>query len=576
VRFPGDGRSRERRSWTSYESAAKRAFVSLVQLEKRDGENYFAEVPAVPLLFLGRSPARYDQARSGLMMDIATEAETLPQTIPEALSEDRAANSGITPHRPLVFVAALSTIFMAAIEGTIVATAMPTIVGALGGIDLFSWIFGAYLLTQAILIPIYGRLADLYGRKPVLLFGIGVFLVGSVLCGLAWSMMSLIVFRILQGIGAGALIPVSQAVVADIYSGEARARVQGYISSTFGSAAIIGPMIGGVIATHISWRAVFWINVPLAIITAVLLIVALKENVQKRKHRIDYIGAGLMASATLIIMVALMHAETLSLGVLTLAFCAFDILIGALIFYESRITEPMIPVRLYRSRIIAAGNWVGVANGAITMAVIGFLSVYMQGLMGSSTIVSGLALGTISVLTPFGGFVGSRLVLRMPYRYSSTIGGVILVTGSVLLILLHPGANPLHPIIAVGLVGLGMGITNVSSVIALQANVDWTQRGAALSSVFFSRLIGQSFGSAVFGGIFNAGLANHGSFNGAEFVQLLQEGHQQIATIPGMQGVLDALAHSVHNIYLFSGLIGVLVLASALLFRSDLRLIERP
>jgi hypothetical protein len=162
----------------------------------------------------------------------------------------------------------------------------------------------------------------------------------------------------------------------------------------------------------------------------------------------------------------------------------------------------------------------------------------------------------------------------MPYRLSSAIGGVILVIGSVLLILLHPGANPLHPIIAVGLVGLGMGITNVSSVIALQANVDWTQRGAALSSVFFSRLIGQSFGSAVFGGIFNAGLANHGSFNGADFVHLLQEGHQQIAAIPGIQGVLDALAHSVHNIYLFSGLIGVLVLASALLFRSDLTLID--
>jgi multidrug resistance protein len=507
-------------------------------------------------------------------MDIATDVETRPQTSPIPPSGDRAADAGPPPHRSLVFIAALSTIFMAAIEGTIVATAMPTIVGALGGIDLFSWIFGAYLLTQAILIPIYGRLADIYGRKPVLLFGIGVFLVGSVLCGLAWSMMSLIVFRIIQGIGAGALIPVSQAVVADIYSGEARARVQGYISSTFGSAAIIGPMVGGLIATYISWKAVFWINVPLGIIAAVLLIIALKENVQKRKHRIDYIGAVLMASATLIIMVALMHAETLSLGALTLAFCAFDILLGALIFYESRITEPMIPVRLYRSRIIAAGNWVGVANGAITMAVIGFLPVYMQGLMGSSTIVSGVALGTISVLTPFGGFVGSRLVLRMPYRLSSAIGGVILVIGSVLLILLHPGANPLHPIIAVGLVGLGMGITNVSSVIALQANVDWTQRGAALSSVFFSRLIGQSFGSAVFGGIFNAGLANHGSFNGADFVHLLQEGPQKIAAIPGIQGVLDALAHSVHNIYLFSGLIGVLVLASALLFRSDLTLID--
>jgi multidrug resistance protein len=506
-------------------------------------------------------------------MDIATDAETHSQTIPVAPSQGRAENAGTPPHRPMVFVAALATIFMAAIEGTIVATAMPTIVGALGGIDLFSWIFGAYLLTQAILIPIYGRLADLYGRKPVLLFGIGVFLVGSVLCGLSWDMMSLIVFRVLQGIGAGALIPVSQAVVADIYSGEARARVQGYISSTFGSAAILGPLVGGLIATHISWKAVFWINVPLAIVAAALLIFALKENVQKRKHRIDYIGAMLMASATLIIMIALMHAETLSAGALTLAFCAFDILLAALIFYESRIAEPMIPVRLYRNRVVAAGNWVGVANGAITMAVIGFLPVYMQGLMGASTVISGVTLGTISVLTPFGGFVGSRLVLRMSYRLSSTIGGVILVTGSVLLILIHPGANASQPIIAVGLVGLGMGITNVSSVVALQANVDWTHRGAALSSVFFSRLIGQSFGSAVFGGIFNAGLAGRGSFNGNEFVHLLQEGHAQISNIPGIHDVLDALARSVHDIYLMSGLIAALVLASVLLFPSDLRLI---
>jgi EmrB/QacA subfamily drug resistance transporter len=507
-------------------------------------------------------------------MDIATDAETHSQLIPVTPSGDRAADAAPPPHRPMVFVAALATIFMAAIEGTIVATAMPTIVGALGGIDLFSWIFGAYLLTQAILIPIYGRLADLYGRKRVLLFGIGIFLVGSALCGFSWNMMSLIVFRVVQGIGAGALIPVSQAVVADIYSGAARARVQGYISSTFGSAAVLGPLVGGLIATHISWKAVFWINIPFGIIAAALLIVALKENVQKRKHRIDYVGAVLMASATLTIMIALMHAETLSPGALTLAFCAFDILLAALVFYESWISEPMIPVRLYRNRIIAAGNWVGLANGAITMAVIGFLPVYMQGLMGSSTIVSGLALGTISVLTPFGGFVGSRLVLRIPYRVSSTIGGVILVTGSILLVFLHPGANPLHPIIAVGIIGLGMGITNVTSVVALQANVDWKQRGAALSSVFFSRLIGQSFGSAVFGGIFNAGLANQGAISGNDFVHLFQEGHAQISNIPGIHDVLDGLARSVHDIYLLSGLIAVLVLASALLFRSDLRLIE--
>jgi EmrB/QacA subfamily drug resistance transporter len=507
-------------------------------------------------------------------MDIATDGDTFSQAIPASSSEDRKANTGPAPHRPMVFAAALATIFMAAIEGTIVATAMPTIVGALGGVDLFSWIFGAYLLTQAILIPIYGRLADLYGRKPVLLFGIGVFLVGSALCGLAWNMISLIAFRIVQGIGAGALIPVSQTVVADIYSGEARARMQGYISSTFGSAAIAGPMIGGLIATHVSWRAIFWINIPLGIIAASLLATALKEEVKKRRHHIDYVGAALLASATAILMVALIHADTFSIAVLAAAFGVSAMLVAALIFYESRTSEPMIPVRLYRDRLVAGGNWVGAANGAITMAVIGFLPVYMQGLMGSSTLMAGVALGAMSVLMPFGGFVGSRFVLRMSYRLSSTIGAVILVLGSTLLVWLHPGANPLHPIIAAGVMGLGMGITNVTSVVAIQANVEWSQRGAALSSVFFSRIIGQSFGSAVFGGIFNAGLAGRSSVNGNEFVHLLQEGHQRIADIPGVQGVLDALAHALHSIYLLSGLIATLVLAAVLTFPSTLKLLD--
>jgi EmrB/QacA subfamily drug resistance transporter len=507
-------------------------------------------------------------------MDVATDADTPPQTIPASPSEDRNAATGAPPHRPMVFAAALSTIFMAAIEGTIVATAMPTIVGSLGDVDLFSWIFGAYLLTQAILIPIYGRLSDLYGRKPVLLFGIGVFLVGSALCGLASNMISLIAFRIVQGVGGGALIPVSQTVVADIYSGEARARMQGYISSTFGSAAIIGPMIGGVIAIHISWRAIFWINIPLGIVAALLLTVALKEDVKKRRHHIDYIGAVLMASATTIIMIALVHADTFSIAILIGASCGSAMLVAALIFYESRTSEPMIPIRLYRNRLVAGGNWVGAANGAISMAIVGFLPVYMQGLMGSSTLVSGVALGAMSVLWPLGGFVGSRLVLRMSFRLSSTIGAVILVMGCALLILLHPGANPSQPIIAAGIIGLGMGITNISFVVAIQVNVDWSQRGAAMSSVFFSRIIGQSFGSAVFGGIFNAGLASGGSVNGNEFVHLLQEGHTQIANIPGIHDVLNALAHSLHSIYLLSGLIAVLELAAVLAFPSTLRLLE--
>ena len=274
-------------------------------------------------------------------------------------------------------------------------------------------------------------------------------------------------------------------------------------------------------------------------------------------------------------MIALIHADTFSIAALAGAFGVSALLIAALIFYESRTSEPMIPVRLYRDRLVAGGNWIGAANGAITMAVIGFLPVYMQGLMGSSTLTAGVALGAMSVLMPLGGFVGSRLVLRMSYRLSSTIGGVILVTGSTLLIWLHPGADPLHPIIAAGIMGFGMGVTNLTSVVAIQANVDWSQRGAALSSVFFSRIIGQSFGSAIFGGILNAGLANRGSVNGNEFVHLLQEGRQQITNVPGIQNVLDALAHSLHSIYLLSGSIAVLVLAAVLTYPAGLRLLEK-
>lgn len=508
-------------------------------------------------------------------MDIAVDAEASPsESLVRLSGDDETADTANSRHRPMVFVAALSTIFMAAIEGTIVATAMPTIVASLGGIELFSWIFGAYLLTQAILIPIYGRLADLYGRKPVLLFGIGVFLAGSALCGLSWNMISLIVFRVVQGIGAGALIPVSQTVVADIYSGAARARMQGYISSTFGSAAILGPLVGGLIATHLSWKAVFWINIPLGIAAASLLIVTLKEDVQRRKHRIDYVGAVLMASATAIIMMALTHAEALSIGVLAAAFGTFAALLAALVFYESRTAEPMIPVRLYRNHLIAGGNWVGAANGTIMMGIVGFLPVYMRGLMGASTVLAGVALGAMSVLWPFGGFVGSRLVLRVSYRLSTTIGAVILTVGSTVLILLYPEANPLQPIIGAGLMGLGMGIVNISFVVAIQANVDWSQRGAAMSSLFFSRLIGQSFGSAVFGGIFNAGLASRSSLNGSEVVQLLQQDRGQISRVAGMQSVLEALSSSIHNIYLLSGLLALLVLTGVLMLPAKLKLAE--
>ena len=250
-------------------------------------------------------------------------------------------------------------------------------------------------------------------------------------------------------------------------------------------------------------------------------------------------------------------------------------LIAALIFYESRISEPMIPVRLYRNRLIAGGNWVGAANGAITMAVVGFLPVYMQGLMGSSTLMSGVALGAMSVLWPFGGFVGSRLVLRMPYRLSSTIGGVILVTGSTLLILLHPGANPLQPIIAAGHHGPGHGHYQrfLRGRDPGQCRLVSARRGDVERvllphdrAIVRQRRVRRHIQRRT-GRLEVRSTATSSS-------TCSRKGTQQIANIPGIAGVLDALAHSVHNIYLLSGLIAVLVFAGAFMFPAKLRLIK--
>jgi EmrB/QacA subfamily drug resistance transporter len=509
-------------------------------------------------------------------MQNAPDIGAKPSLAPKPAFGAQPAVFGAAARRHMVFAAALSTIFMAAIEGTIVATAMPTIVGALGGLDLFSWLFGAYLLTQAIMIPIYGRLADLHGRKPILLSGIAIFLAGSALCGFSWNMASLIVFRIVQGIGAGALIPISQTVVGDIYSGEQRARMQGYVSSTFGSAAILGPMVGGLIATHVSWKAIFWVNIPLGLVAASLLIVALQETSRKREHRIDYAGAVLMAVAIAIFMFALVHADTLETGTLTAALIACFGLMVILAFYERRIPEPMLPFKLYRNRIIAGGNFVGAANGAIMMSIVGFLPVYMQGVMGAGTVLAGSALGAMSVAWPFGGFVGSRLVLQTSYRAAAMIGATVLVIGSIMLITLHAGGSALQPIAGAALMGLGMGVTNICFVIAIQADVDWTQRGAATSSVSFSRIIGQALGSALFGGILNAGLAKQSAGHGAELLSTLRYGGHQNGEIAKLQSVLEALAGSLHSIYMLSGLLALLVLTAVMSVPSGMQLIEEP
>ena len=463
-----------------------------------------------------------------------------------------------------MFAATLATMFMAAIESTIVATAMPSIVGALGGFELFTWVFTAYLLTQAITVPIYGRLADLYGRKRLLFLGIALFLAGSILCGYAWNMTALIVFRVVQGLGAGAVVPVSQTLLGDIYHGAERARMQGYISSVFASSALLGPVVGAVLVAHTSWSMVFWVNVPLGLVAAAMLAVTLRERVQRRQHRIDYPGAILLALGTCVLMYALVDAAALSTRMVVVLVGGAVLLLGAFALHEMRAHEPLLPLELWRNPMVTYGNIASLLSGAAMMGIAAFLPAYMQGAMGESVLAAGYALMALSGGWPVGGFLAGRIALAASYRAAVISGGIVIVLGSLMMIALDPTRGAAWAIVSTLLIGFGMGLTNNTFGVAIQANVEWTQRGIATSSTVFTRIVGSSLGTAVYGGIVNMGLAPHMT-GGGDLVNRIMEPALR-AAIPAAEiaPLMTAFAAALHRVYLINGGLAVVIFLMAL------------
>ncbi len=479
-----------------------------------------------------------------------------------------AARETTHSNRPWVFAAALSATFMAAIEGTIVATAMPSIVATLGDFELFSWVFTAYLLAQAATIPVYGKLADLFGRKRILFLGIGVFLIGSLLCGFAWSMTSLVVFRVLQGIGAGGVMPVSQTIVADLYRGEERARMQGYISMTFGSAAILGPIVGAALVEHLGWPSVFWINIPLGVIAVIMLALMLHESVEVRKVRIDYLGSILMTGGTTSLMFALVQITTVGwpvlAGLVLLAIAAFAVLF----IHERQTPEPILPPRLWRNRFVATGNANSGICGAIVMGIIGFLPAYVEGVLGRSAFIAGLTLMAVSAFWSVGGFVAGRMMLRWSYRAVAVCGGAVIVGGSILMTFLDPSRGPAWAIAGSLASGFGMGVANNCMVVAIQANAAWSERGVATSSIVYTRIVGQAVGTAAFGGLLNAALSAHFAGSADLVNRMLDPTLRATIPVAAIRPLLADFASAVHYIYLINlGLAVVILLTLASLPR---------
>jgi EmrB/QacA subfamily drug resistance transporter len=420
------------------------------------------------------------------------------------------AGVGLRSERGPVLGSIMLTTALIALDSTILATAVPSIVRDLGGFSQFPWLFSVYLLAQAVTVPIYGKLADVVGRKPVMIFGITVFLIASVLCGLAWSMPALIVARGLQGIGAGAIQPMGLTIIGDLYSVEERARVQGYVASVWGMASVLGPAIGGLFSEYVSWRWIFFVNLPLGAIALLALHRRFREQVVRRSHRIDYAGTLLLTtSCSLLILGLLEGGHAWAWRSPTSGAVLAGALLGMVAFVavERRAVEPVLPLWVFRRRILVAGNLVALGTGAVLIGLSSYVPTYVQGVLGKGAVEAGFALGALTIGWPIAAGLSGRLYLRIGFRDTALVGITFVIAGSVLTVLLGSGSSVWVVAGGMFVTGLGMGLTSSPTVVAVQSVVGWERRGVVTGTNMFCRAMGSAVGAAVFGAIANAALA---------------------------------------------------------------------
>jgi EmrB/QacA subfamily drug resistance transporter len=452
--------------------------------------------------------------------------------------------------------------FMGAIEGTIIATAMPSIVNDLGGFSQYSWVFSAYLLMNTVTVLIYGKLADLFGRKPVLIFGILIFLIGSTLCGLAADIHQLIVFRIIQGFGAGAIMPVASTIVGDIYSNEERGKVQGYLSSVWGISAIAGPATGGLLVQFASWRYVFWINIPLGLLSVAGLLLFHRESLHSVKTKIDYWGTILITASLSVLMIVLVEAGShwQWLSIKTVALLASALLLFILfIFQEKRVPDPMMPLAIWKHRPILIANLVSFTSGVMMIGITTYLPSFVQGVMEKSATVAGFTLTAMSIGWPIASTISGRLLYKIGFRTTAFIGAFTFILSGCLFVSMQPGFGPIWAAAASFLLGVGMGMTSTTFIVSIQGSVNWEQRGIATAAMMFMRNLGNTIGAALLGGILNSRIVAF--FNGKKdqngrmltlnSTNSLLNAQERDKLVPEVRRVLqEGLTASLHMVYL--------------------------
>lgn len=409
-----------------------------------------------------------------------------------------------------ILAALMITMTLAAMDITVISTVVPQIVEDLGGFTKFTWVFSIYLLAQTITIPLYGKLSDLYGRKKILLFGIIIFLIGSIACGVAWDMSSLIGFRGLQGIGAGSIMATVNTIAGDIYSVEQRAKIQGYLSSIWGISAIIGPALGGALAEFINWRWIFFINIPIGGLAIVFLVVFFKEKITVKPPKIDYKGAILlMISLSLILIFLLESGQSWKwISWQSLGFIVIIIFFSLWTYRtEKNIPYAIMPIWIWKNRTFAFTSLAMIMMGVSMMGPEAFLPSFTQATLGLGIIASGFVLASMSIGWPTASALSGKLYLRIGFRETSLIGAGLVVLSAIGFLLI-PKPQPIYLIVIDQvMLGAGFGLLSTPSLVGTQSMVAWQQRGVVTSSIVFSRNLGQCLGATVFGAIFNNTLA---------------------------------------------------------------------
>jgi EmrB/QacA subfamily drug resistance transporter len=399
-----------------------------------------------------------------------------------------------TTHRPATVAALLLALFMAAMEMTVVSTAMPTVVAELGGALHYAWVFTAYMLTSTVTVPIYGKLSDLHGRKPVMLIAMALFLLGSMASGQARTMGQLIVFRAIQGVGAGGMQPMALTIVGDIFKIEERAKMQGVFGAVWAIAGLAGPLLGGLIVATLSWRWVFYVNVPFGLVSAAVISFSLVETIEKRKHGLDVAGAVLLTGA----VVALLLGTDGEWPWVLLPTSA--VLTAAFLYVETRAKEPILPLSLFAQRILATSSALSALGGGAMVGLVTFVPLYAQGVLGSTPTEAGTTIATMAVAWPVASAISGRLIAKLGFRSLVRLGFFLVAAASVwLTIAMTSGATAGTLRLGSAVFGLGMGFANTPLVIAVQTSVGFSQRGVATASTMFFRNIGGTVAVGVMG-----------------------------------------------------------------------------